>query len=297
MSVNIQLENGLKKISGQSITRDKIIAALGYAPANKEVESTVENHINDTNAHITSSERTKWNAKSEFSGSYNDLTDKPNITDDGSDAYLIADKSGNVIAKIDAAGIHSVDMTIDGLSIKDKINELENKSEFSGSYNDLTDKPNIMDDGSDVLYIADQNGNVILKIGNDGVYTTDVSIQGKSVLSVIELLEDHLSDTDIHVTAEEKAAWNAKSDFSGSYNDLNDKPNIMDDESDKYTITDKDGNVIFMVDENGAHSVDLMLDGVSMKDKINALETGSNINISAISEEDILALFAEEATV
>lgn len=36
----------------------------------------------------------------------------------------------------------------------------------------------------------------------------------------------HTENTDVHVTKEEKAAWNAKSDFSGSYNDLKDKPQI-----------------------------------------------------------------------
>ena len=36
-------------------------------------------HSGNTTAHITSAERTAWNAKSDFSGSYNDLTDKPTI--------------------------------------------------------------------------------------------------------------------------------------------------------------------------------------------------------------------------
>ena len=37
---------------------------------------------------------------------------------------------------------------------------------------------------------------------------------------------DHSQNGDVHVTAAQKAAWNAKSDFSGSYNDLTDKPTI-----------------------------------------------------------------------
>lgn len=35
---------------------------------------------------------------------------------------------------------------------------------------------------------------------------------------------EHSQNGDVHVTAEQKAAWNAKSDFSGSYNDLVDQP-------------------------------------------------------------------------
>ncbi len=36
----------------------------------------------------------------------------------------------------------------------------------------------------------------------------------------------HSQNGDVHVTAAQKAAWNAKSDFSGSYDDLTDKPTI-----------------------------------------------------------------------
>lgn len=37
---------------------------------------------------------------------------------------------------------------------------------------------------------------------------------------------DHSQNSDVHVTASDKTAWNAKSDFSGSYNDLTNKPTI-----------------------------------------------------------------------
>ena len=41
--------------------------------------SYVSKHINDTNIHVTNEDKEKWNAKSNFSGSYNDLTNKPPI--------------------------------------------------------------------------------------------------------------------------------------------------------------------------------------------------------------------------
>lgn len=37
---------------------------------------------------------------------------------------------------------------------------------------------------------------------------------------------EHTEDKTIHVTSEEKQTWNNKSNFSGSYNDLEDKPTI-----------------------------------------------------------------------
>lgn len=85
---------------------------------------------------VTDTEKSTWNAKSDFSGSYNDLINKPNL--------------------------------------------------FSGNYNDLTDKPTIP-------------------------------------TSLSELTEDSAHRL---VTDTEKTTWNAKSDFSGSYNDLTNKPTI-----------------------------------------------------------------------
>ena len=276
MSINIQTASGLKKIS-DSITKQKIINTLGYTPISQDDMNT---HTSNTNIHVTTEDRAKWNAKSDFSGDYNDLNNRPNISDDGSDKYMIADKSGNVIAFIDANGIHSVDMTIDGVSLKDKIAELENKPDFSGDYNDLTNKPNILEDGSDSLYIADPNGNIIFKIGSDGLYTTDVVVEGTSLLQVIELLNTHVADTTAHVTADDRAKWDAKSDFSGSYNDLTDTPNVVDDGSDNYTLQDKDGNVIFRVDSEGAHTTALSLNGEDVETKISTHTENSDIHVT-----------------
>lgn len=47
--------------------------------ANKANVIDLNSHINNTVLHITEAERTNWNAKSDFSGSYNDLTNKPSI--------------------------------------------------------------------------------------------------------------------------------------------------------------------------------------------------------------------------
>ena len=40
----------------------------------------------------------------------------------------------------------------------------------------------------------------------------------------VEKFTEHIDNSDIHVTAEEKVNWNAKSDFSGNYKDLINKP-------------------------------------------------------------------------
>lgn len=56
--------------------------------------------------------------------------------------------------------------------------------------------------------------------------STEFSTLNSNVNSISGTVTGHTTDTTIHVTSTEKNSWNAKSDFSGSYNDLTDKPTI-----------------------------------------------------------------------
>ena len=66
------------------------------------------------------------------------------------------------------------------------------------------------------------------------VYTLSTGLQSKITSSnkLDSDLVDDTNQTNKFVTAQEKSDWNAKSDFSGSYNDLTDKPSIPDSTSD-----------------------------------------------------------------
>lgn len=66
------------------------------------------------------------------------------------------------------------------------------------------------------------SGDVQTQITNS-VYT---KTESDNKYATITNFNSHSGNTDIHVTASEKAAWDAKSNFSGSYNDLTDKPTI-----------------------------------------------------------------------
>ena len=52
---------------------------IDSAMVNKTNNSDFTAHTGNTTVHVTAAERTAWNNKSDFSGSYNDLTDKPTI--------------------------------------------------------------------------------------------------------------------------------------------------------------------------------------------------------------------------
>ena len=48
----------------------------------KQIENNtkaIDDHKKDTTAHVTDAEKQTWNGKSNFGGSYNDLTHKPTI--------------------------------------------------------------------------------------------------------------------------------------------------------------------------------------------------------------------------
>ena len=57
---------------------------------------------------------------------------------------------------------------------------IDNIPRFSGSYNDLTDAPNITEDDSGNMVIADESGNIIFKADAEGVHTTAVSLNGET---------------------------------------------------------------------------------------------------------------------
>lgn len=89
----------------------------------------------------------------------------------------------------------------------------------TGDYDDLLNKPTIPT-------VPTSN----TAFTNDAGYITEDALSGyaesSAVTAVNDVLTAHTANTDVHVTSSEKSTWNAKSDFSGSYNDLTDKPTI-----------------------------------------------------------------------
>lgn len=83
--VNVIAVADLKGAAGSdaSVTTDSIKTALGYVPAKQTVVDKLSEEIGDhsknTIVHVTNTEKETWNNKSNFSGSYNDLSDKPTI--------------------------------------------------------------------------------------------------------------------------------------------------------------------------------------------------------------------------
>lgn len=207
-----------------------------------------------------------------FSGDYNDLENAPNILDDNSDNMVITDEAGNIIFKVDAEGTHTTDVKINGTSLGAKISEWDAKSGFSGDYNDLTNAPNISEDNSDNIIIADNDGNIIFKVDAAGAHTTTLDTQNITINNenIDNIMDKKISD-----------AVKDFESFSGDYNDLKNAPNIAEDGSGNMIIADEQGNVIFKADAAGIHSTTLTLNGEDINNKINNHADNTAIHVTS----------------
>lgn len=182
------------------------------------VSDSLTAHTANTTVHVTAQDKTNWNNKSDFSGSYNDLTNKPtiptvptNVSDFTNDAgYITSDDISGKTNQSDFTA-HTANTTVH-VTAQDKSN-WNSKSDFSGDYNDLSNKPTIPSKTSDLT--------------NDSGYITSSALDDYTTTATTSALNNvvtaHTANTSIHVSAEQISAWNAKSDFSGSYNDLTNK--------------------------------------------------------------------------
>lgn len=166
---------------------------------------------------ISSQDITNWNNKSDFSGNYNDLSGKPtipsNTSDLNNDSGFITSSAipTNVSAFNNDAGYLTSFTEVDpvfsaspaaGIQATD-ITAWNNKSDFSGDYNDLTNKPTIPVIPTNISAFTNDAG--YLTSESDPVFTASAAYG---------------------ITSNDITTWNNKSDFSGNYNDLTNKPTI-----------------------------------------------------------------------
>lgn len=153
----------------------------------KADKTELHEHSNlETLERLTNKDLEKWNNKSDFSGSYEDLTNKPSIPSkiselENDEGYLTEhqDISGKV-DKIEGYSLIS-DSEIKRLSTIKNYDDTEikrlidTKSDFSGSYNDLTDKPDTLT-SEDIEEIVDEivDGIVEEKINEKTIFKTDL---------------------------------------------------------------------------------------------------------------------------
>ena len=260
-------------------TETKVNNAITNADLSSKyaLKENLDSHTSDDEIHVTAIDKENWDNKSEFSGKYEDLTGIPDPVDLSKYALNETVEANKKLADDHAANedIH--------VTATDKKN-WNNKSNFSGSYNDLTDVPDAVDltpyattefvtqkiaeakldeDNIDLsaYYTKTEVDTAIANIEHPTVDLSEYA--SKTDFDTNKVATDaHIENTVIHVTEDDKIAWNAKSNFSGDYNDLTNAPNITEDESNNLVIADPDGNIIFRSDGNGFETTTLTADEV-----------------------------------
>ena len=215
---------------------------------------------------ISSSDITAWNNKSDFSGDYDDLTNKPTIPTVPTTVSAFTNDAGYITSS----------------SLPTKVSDLTNDSGFiTSSYHDSSKQDSLVS-GTNIKTINSQSllGSGNITIGGGGT-ATDVQINGSSIVSsnVANLAVDgtynsstnkiatmsslptvpttvssftndagyitSYTETDpvfsasasAGITSTDISNWNGKSDFSGDYNDLTNKPTIPPTETVLYNDT------------------------------------------------------------
>ena len=144
---------------------------------------------------------------------------------------------------------------------------IDNIPTFSGDYNDLTNAPDISEDGSGNMIIADKSGNIIFKADADGMHTTAVSINGEAAAT-----EKYVDDAITKIpTPDVSGQINAHNTNGESHADIRQaiedtKEELSESivaESNEWKVVDEAGNIIFSVDASGAHTTELTLNGES----------------------------------
>lgn len=111
----------------------------------------------------------------------------------------------------------------------------------------------------------------VSQLENDSKYLTQH--QDLTPYAKTSDLTAHTGNSTVHVTAEERAKWNNKSNFSGSYNDLSDKPTIPTVPSNVSAFTNDAGYLTQHQDISGkANSSDLTAHTVNSTVHITAEE-------------------------
>lgn len=250
MSINIQLDGKLQKISGQTMTKEKIVEKLGYTPANEStINTTITNLESTVDADIAAVNADLSDLKAALE---NYIKDHPDIVEDGSGEVVFTDEAGNIIAKLDADGFHTTDIEADSFISND-----------------------------DNLIINDLDGNKIFQVDKDGVETTKLKLASGDIDEQLDSLAADIAAVEAKIPEIPVTSVNGKTgDVELEYSDLKNAPAIEAEENEKsLIITDNSGNIVLKaghLDEaddklTGIETTEVILPGGKVDERISGL--------------------------
>ena len=283
----VQLENKLLQISGE-LTAENISKALGYVPVSPNVTNELSQRVDNI--------------------SFDTLKDNP-FLQDGSGELNIVDETGNIIAKIDAEGIHSVDFIAGEHRLSNKIDKtyvdeaVKNvKVDLTGyateeyvnniDFYNINNNP-IADGEENSLTLVDDNGNIGLKVTEDGLHVKDVIAGNHKLTDKIDssalngyATEEWVEDKN-YLTEHQDISHLATKDEVSNINFYNIKDNpIVNNGDGKLLFVDENGYIGLQLEEDGLYVKDVIADGHTLSQKadksdipsLNGYATESYVN-------------------
>lgn len=211
-SISSSTSGDVTVISGDVITISGNVASIS---------SDLSAHTANTSIHVTTAQTAAWDAKSDFSGSYNDLTDKPTIPTVPTSNTAFTNDAGYITHDALSGYAESTAVTQE---ISAAVSGKTNESDFSAhtantNIHVTTAQTSVWDAKQNALTagsgISITNNVISVTGGTEGITSAqcqaqiDQSISGKTNQSDFSA---HTANTSIHVTTTEKNTWNAKAD-------------------------------------------------------------------------------------
>ena len=234
-SSKTEIADAISQSTSGSVTSAEVQTQIDNSISGKTNESDFSAHTANTSIHVTTAQTASWDAKSNFSGSYNDLTDKPTIPTVPTSNTAFTNDAGYITNDALSGYAESTAVTQEiSAAVSGKTNESDFSAHTANTNIHVTTaqtsawdaKQNALTAGSG---ISIANNVISVTGGTEGITSAqcqaqiDQSISGKTNQSDFSA---HTANTSIHVTTAQTASWDAKSNFSGSYNDLTNKPTI-----------------------------------------------------------------------
>lgn len=221
------------------------------------------------------------------------------------DTFYITDGNGNIAAKINASGITSFDFISQGVTslnalyaelqshgalieaINGVIAEIKNADipALQGDIESLQTRTKFVDasnETSDTFYVTDGNGNIAMKVNQDGVTSFNFVSQGvgdlNSLYGDVDTLTGRVDSLEIAVPEIKEQTDATISALTNRVQTVETRTKYMDasNESGAFYITDGEGNIGMKVDNNGiTTSVEFIIDDadgeMKVKETLNSL--------------------------
>ena len=245
------------KIDEKTIPIDSELSSTSTNPVQNQAISKEIDSINDRvgDTPVATQISQAINAQEHFSGDYNDLTNAPDISEDGSGNMIIADEAGNIIFKADADGMHTTAVSINGEAA-------------------ATEK-----------YVNEAIANIDIPDVDFTGYATETYVDNK-VADLVNSAPEALDTLGELATALEnhEDAYDALLETVGSKATHTDLENLKTEisesivsETDEFHIVDDAGNIVASIDANGVATTtvtaqSIIVNGGNVEEHLNNAE-------------------------